>query len=176
MKYKGEKLEGAAKEVIVIPRQSGDIVFTVKAILDYDELDKLDPKPEPKERILKGGERQLNVKDPKYIEALNKWATRKTYYMIIKSLEDTEDLEFETVKMSEPETWEKILEEFTEAGFTTGEISYITNKIMAVNGLDESKIQEATESFIAGQEQALKEQLSQDLELSDMPSGEPANA
>ena len=55
MKYKGNKLEGPAEEILVIPRQSGNIVFRIRAILDYDECDKLDPKPAPPARLLPGG-------------------------------------------------------------------------------------------------------------------------
>lgn len=178
MKYKGQKLEGPAEEVIVFPRQSGDIVFHLKAIINYDECDKLDPRPEAPVRLLPGGatgRQQENVEDPKFKEAMDDWAHRRTLYMIIKSLEPSEDVEWDTIQLENPSTWTNFDTEMEESGFTAGETTYLIRKIMQVNGLDEDKIKEATDSFLAGQAEMLKEQLSQSLEQKDTPSGEPAS-
>lgn len=179
MKYKGQKLEGPAEDYIVFPRRSGDIVFCVRAILNYGECEKLDPKPEPPMRLLPGGKagrQQANVEDPKYKKALDDWASRRTYYMIIKSLEPSEDVEWENVKLSDPSTWTLVDKELEDAGFTASEATMLIRKIMEVNGLDESKIKEATDSFLAGQVAMQSKLISQDSEQSDTPSGEPANA
>jgi len=175
MKYKGNKLEGAAEEIVVIPRQNGDIVFTIRAILDYDECDKLDPRPIPPTRILPGNRQQLNVDDTKYKEALDKWATNRTLYMVIKSLEATKDLEWEQVEISNPETWKFVDEEFKEAGFTAAESAYLIRKVMEVNGLNENKIKDATESFLAGQAEELSAKLYQSTEQNGTPSGDPVS-
>lgn len=178
MKYKGQKLEGAAEEILVIPRQSGNIVFRIRAILDYDECDKLDPKPIPPTRLLPGGKsgrQQENVEDPKYKKAIDEWAHRRTLYMIIKSLEPSEDIEWEQVKLAEPNTWINVDQEFADSGFTAAETTHIIRSIMQVNGLDSEKIKSETESFLALVAKESQKQLSQNSELSDMPSGEPAN-
>jgi len=151
MKYKGHQLKGCATEVIVLPRQSGDIVITVQAILDYDDFDKLAPRPEPPKKLLPGGITQMNVEDPEYRTALMKHVTYRTHWMILKSLQATPDLEFENVKMDDPDTWENYLEEFKTAGFAPVEVNKIIEAIMTVNGLNDKKIEEATKSFLAGQ-------------------------
>jgi hypothetical protein len=179
MKYKGQKLDGPSEDYIVFPRREEDIVFCVRAIINYDECDKLDPRPEPPLRLLPGGKSgrtQANVEDPKFKEELNKWAERRTHYMIIKSLEPSEDIEWEQVKLEDPSTWELAEKELAEAGFTAAEVTMLIRKIMQVNGLDEDKIKEATESFLVGQANIQSELISQNSEQSDTPSGEPVNA
>jgi len=178
MKYKGQKLEGPAEDYIVFPRRDGDIVFCIRAILNYDECDQLDPKPEPPMRLLPGGSKgrqQANVEDPKYKVALDKWAHNRTLYMIIKSLEPSEDVEWETVNISEPASWANVDKELEDAGFTSAEVTMLIRKIMEVNGLDEDKVKNATESFLAGQAEQLSNQSSPSSEQSDTPSGGPAN-
>lgn len=176
MKYKGQKLEGPAEDYIVFPRREGNIVFRIRAILNYDECDQLDPRPEPPLRLLPGGKtgrQQANVEDPKYKKELDDWAHRRTLYMIIKSLEPSEDIEWERVTLSDPNTWTEVDAELAEAGFTAAESTMLIRKIMEVNGLDEDKVREATESFLAGQAEMLSNQLSQNSEQNDTPSGEP---
>lgn len=154
MKLNGKKLEGVPQEIVVFPRQDGDIVFTVQAVLDYEDCNKLDPKPDPPMKLLPGNIRQQNVEDPSYREKLDKWAARRSQYMIWKSLDATDGLEWELVAADDPSTWDKVEEELMNAGFAAGEIAYLTNKIFAVNGLDEEKIEQATKSFLAGQVEA----------------------
>lgn len=175
MKIKGKKFDGPNIEVVVIPRQNGDIVFKAQAVLDYEECDKLNPRPQPPKRLMRGGGVQENIDDPTYKKNTDTWAIRKFYYMFIKSLEATEGLEWETIKMDDPSTWENYKEEMKDSGFSPGEIGAIEGAVSDACGLNQSKIDEATKRFLAGQAQAQSEASTQNTEPSTIPSGEPVS-
>ena len=90
--------------------------------------------------------------DPKYLNALDEWAMKKGYWITLKSLEGTPDLEWDTIDMDDPETWGNYLKEMNEAGLSDIEISRIVNAVSEACGLDQAKIDEATESFLASRE------------------------
>ena len=150
MKLKGQKLQGPAIEVIVLPRQSGNLVFKAQAVIEDKDFDAICPRPQPPKKLLPGGVTQSNVEDPKYKEELQVFATRRTHWMVLKSLQATEDLEWETVKMDDPETWSNFVQEFMESGLTAIEVNRIVETVMTVNGLNSRKIEEATKAFLAG--------------------------
>lgn len=149
MKIHGKKIEGPAVEVLVIPRQGGDLVFRAVAVLDYKEFMAACPQPLPPKVMKPGGGESVDSNDVNYSKALTKWAIQKTDWMVLQSLSATEALEFETVKKDDPETWDNYREELVEAGFTEGEINRIINLVITVNGLDQTKIDEATERFLS---------------------------
>jgi hypothetical protein len=130
------------------------LVFRAVAILDYKPFIALCPRPTPPEVMKRGGEKSVDTDDPKYGEAISKWATQKTNWMVLQSLLATEGLEFETVKEDDPETWNNYHKEFAESGFTESEINRIVNLVINVNGLDQSKIDEATERFLSVEAEA----------------------
>lgn len=156
MKLKGKILE-INEKTIVFPREAEDLVFKVRAVLDFEKFDENYPQPEPPEVLKPGGVRFKNPEAPEYIEALNNWAERKTDWMVLKSLEATEDLEWETVDMSNPETWSNYRKELQEAFFTPPEIAHIITVVMDVCGLNAEKIEAATQSFLAAKAAAAKE-------------------
>lgn len=176
MKIKGKKLDGPNIEVVVIPRQSGDIVFKAAAVLDYADCDKLNPMPQAPKKLLRGGAVQENVEDPNYVAAVDVWATRKFYWMLLKSLEATEGLEWETVKMSKPETWELYKTEMQSCGFSPGEIARVEMCVTDACGLNQTKIDEATKRFLAGQAQDPANGSTPSIAQQPTPSGVPANA
>jgi hypothetical protein len=155
MKYKGKKLEGRNVEVLVLPRSGENIVFKAEAIPNYEEFEKLIAEPQPPEILKPGGVKEKNVNDPKYKEELTKFATTKTNYVVIKSLQATEYLEWETVDITKPETWEKWRGELEEAGFTEIEIMRIVQTVTKANALDDDMLEEARQSFLL--EESLQE-------------------
>lgn len=176
MKMNGKKLQGLNIEVLVIPRQSGDIVFKAQCVRDDESLSKLNPAPSPPVRLLPGGVKQENVEDPKFKERLNAWAERKFYWMVVNSLKVTEGLEWETVEFDNPETWGNYRTELEEAGFADGEIARIELLVSNACGLNQTKIDEATERFLAGQQVAAAGEFGPSIGQDSTPSGEPANA
>jgi hypothetical protein len=147
----GKKLDGPKEEVVVIPRQDGDLVFKARAVLDFTDFDKLCPTPEPPEVIKPGGIKAADPEDADYLAKLDEWGTQKSNWMILKSLAATEGLEWETVNMSDPKTWANYQQEMQDSGLSMGEVSRIVSIIMDACGLNQQKIDEATKRFLAGQ-------------------------
>ena len=175
MKYAGKKVDGPNVEVVVIPRASGDLVFKAQAVLDYDDFDKLCPVPLPPPIIKKGGERGLDTNDKDYLAAMDKWASAKTNWMILKSLQATPDLEWETVDMSLSETWGNYEQELKDSGFSPPETLRIIQCVINACGLNQEKIDEATKRFLAGVVSSQNSEPSPDSEPKTTPSGEPAS-
>jgi hypothetical protein len=171
----GKKIKGPNVEVIVIPREPEDIVFKAQAVLDFDNFGKLCPTPKPP-RILKRGVGLIeNVEDHNYKIALEQHASRRLEWLIIESLKATENLQWERVDYSKPETWELYKDELKESGFGEYEINRIIRGVMIANSLDESKLEEARKRFLVGQEQEQAESSSQNGERKNTRSGELVN-
>lgn len=152
MKINGQIVSGTCIETIVIPRgDNPPVVFKAQAVLDYDEFEKLCPKPTPKMMIAKGGKKVQDFTDKHWLAAIEDYNKKQQYYLFIKSLLATPGLEFEKIKITEPDSWLKFEEEFKDAGFTSIEINRIIQGIMIANCLDEAKIKEARDSFVLSQ-------------------------
>jgi len=150
MKINGKDIKGPQLEVVVIPRGEEEIVIKAKAVMDYSEHDKINPQPLPPSKLLPGGETQQLVEDPGYLTKISEWAQQKTDWMIIKSLSATEGLTWDTVKMDDPKTWSNYRKEL-DATFTPAELGKVLEVVMSACGLNQSKIEEATKRFLAGQ-------------------------
>lgn len=158
MKIQGKKLDGPAIEILVIPRGDIDIVFQAQCVTDYTEFEAIYKVPKPPFLLVRGDEEQVpDFKNKKYIEKMSDYAKAQTNYMILKSLEVTEDLEWETVEMTDPETWGNYNQELLDAGFSSIHIGRIVNLVSIANGLDERMIIEAKKRFLATKLEAAAE-------------------
>lgn len=173
MKFHGKKVSGAFEELVVIPRPDGNLVFTARAISDYKAFDKLYPEPKGQVRRYPDGREVEDVESPKYRKAMGDWAEARTHWMILESLKATEGLEWESVDMSKPETWKNYGDEMSAAGLSPAEQGRIVQCVSIANGLDQSKIDEATESFLADRVAAARTESSPVSEQPVTPSGEP---
>jgi hypothetical protein len=163
MKYAGKTIDGPSFDVIVFPRLDGDIVFKCQCVLDYEPFRKICPLPEPP-KIMRKGETvySQNVEDPEYLEKLHHYSELKTHWMVLKSLEATESLEWDTVDFANPETWSNYTDELLKGGFTDSQIAKIINTVAAVNGLNDKMMEEAKKRFLAGQQVQNKQNSLQD--------------
>ena len=157
MKMEGIKLGIPSERLICFPRRTPkgeeyQIPFKCKAVLDFSEFNKVCPEPQPR-NILKPGDKVAlpDYEDPEYIKKQFEHSTRKMEFTIIKSLEATEGLTWDQVKLHDPETWELWKIEMESAGFTEMEISRLHLETMRVNALDEATLEEARESFLQKQ-------------------------
>ncbi len=175
MKMNGKNLSGPRIEIIVLPRQDGDLVFKAESVLDYEPFEKMYPQPNPPERILPGGIKSLNIESPAYKEALEKWGVAKWDWMLLKSLQATDNLEWEKVEIDQPETYSEYKQEMKEAGLSPAEIAMIQGIVIDACGLNHFKVEQATKAFLAGQGQEQDVKSSPSSEQSVMPSGEPAS-
>lgn len=152
MKIKGKKIEGPNIETIVIPRGNDPenyLVFKAQAVLDFSEFDALCPRPEPPIKLLKGGKRAIDKEAPTYQTAINLWGMRRFAWTVIKSLEATEDLEWETVDFGNPDSWANYEQELHDAGFTIAEMNLLLDGVMTANSMNSEKLDQAREAFLA---------------------------
>jgi len=150
MKVKGKKLEGRNKVIIPILRPEGNIILIAEAIDNFNEFDKLVQFPIAPIRTLPGGVRESHTADPAYLVKVDEFSTMRSNYMIIRSLSATPDLEWETVDITKPETWQNVRQELLDSGLIETEIIRIINCISEANGLDDSVIERARKDFLAG--------------------------
>ena len=174
MKLLGKKVEGPNVEEIVIPRGDDQLVFRAQAVLEDKEFDDLCPRPKPQVGIGPGGRRVEKTDAPGYTAALNEWGEKRVAWLVIKSLEATEGLEWETVNYDDPETWLNYKSEWRDSGLSDAEQARILGGVMAANGLSEQKVEEARKRFLAGREAALESSSSPADEQPTTPSGAPA--
>jgi hypothetical protein len=146
MKLHGQVPEPASV-VIVLPRPNSNLVFTAKAILSYDDFNRLAPHPQPPEAVKPGNIKVKKYDDPGYLKAVEDRNELLTNWIVITSLRDTEGLEWEKVRYEDPTSWGKWSEELSEAGFPTPEINHIRRKCFEANALDNDRLEEALKSF-----------------------------
>lgn len=152
MKYKGERVKGRHQEIIPIPREGEDIIFIATAVKNWSEFDELVPMPQPPKIIKPGGVEFEDKNDTTYKKAMNSYADTKTNYLILASLADTPDLEWETVDMEKPNTWNNWKKELEESDFNDIEMQRITVGVMRANSLDDDMIDEARAHFLHGKQ------------------------
>ena len=148
MKIAGRELKRNT-DYVVFKRLDGNIVFTVEAILNYDDFKKYCPNPVPPIRQYPDGRQVQDTKDENYLRDVESISSKRMAWTILKSIASTPGLEFSSIKMDEPNTWLKWEDEFREAGFTNTEIMYLATKIYEINGMSAKAMEEARESFLA---------------------------
>lgn len=129
---------------------SGDIPFKCQAVLDYSEFERLVPAVEPP-KVLKRGETigRSDTSDPTYRAAVHRRARLQTDWMILKSLEATPGLVWETIDFGKPETWHLYSEELAASGFTISEVNMLIRAAAIANSLNEERFEEAKARFLA---------------------------
>lgn len=175
MKLHGVKIEGPNVEEIIIPRGDGQIVLLATAVLDHQEFEDLCPRPKPKVVIMKGGKRVEKTEEPGYRKSIEQWAKQHIAWLVLRSLEATEGLEWDTVDMDKPLTWLNYEKELSDSGFTDAEQARIIQGVMAANGLSETKVEEARQRFLALKAAESEASSSPEDEQPITQSGEPAS-
>ncbi len=175
MKLHGVKIEGPNVEEIVIPRGDGQIVFRAQAVLDDQEFDDLCPRPKPRVMIKKGGVKVEQTEEPNYKAAINKWGEQRVAWLVLRSLEATEGLEWETVVYDDAKTWLNYQTELKASGFSDAEVAAIIRGVMAANGLSEEKVEQARQRFLASREEESELLSSPEDGPPTSPSGVPAS-
>jgi len=151
MKINGKTIQGPNEVITVIPRENGDLIFKSRAILDYAKFDTLCKVPIAPFKKMPDGQTFPDFDDEGYKKAIRQFSERKVAFMIVDSLSATDGLEFETVKINDPTTWENVETELRTAGLTEVEIQRVIASVWEANGLDNQKIEEAKKRFLASQ-------------------------
>lgn len=151
MKIRGREIQGVNKVTLVLPREDDeDIVLVAKAIQELDQVDEFLIAPKPPVALGKGGEKVYNHKDPGYVQQLFDYNAKRMAWIVLHSLRDN-DIEWDTVDLSNPSTWCNYVDELKAAGFSSIEINHIGNAVAEANALDEAKLDAAREVFLRGQ-------------------------
>ncbi len=136
---------------IVIPRDTGNVVFKATAVFDYEPFAKLCPEPAPPVGMKPGGIKVIQTNDPAYRAATLERNVQLNRWIVLESLKATEGLTWEKVDLENPETWKYYREELKDAFFTNAEINLIVDGCLEANSLDETKLEEARNAFLVGQ-------------------------
>jgi len=136
------------EDVLVLPRKGEDIVFKAHAVLGMDEFHELCPKPVTPQKITPNG-KEDNV-TAQHIKELTKWGERRYQYIVLKTLEPS-NIEWDSVDVSKPSTWDNWIEDFKKAGLSDAEINRVQSLVLDANSLNESKLKAAREAFLLGQ-------------------------
>lgn len=173
--YKKKKVAGLREILCVVPHANDDIGFIFKAVVDESEFDRLSPYPKPRMmKSVKTGLTEPDLKDPLYIRACHEWGERKTHWMILNSMKDTPDWEWERVKLDDAGTWHLWRDELKEAGFNDHDILRMITAFNQAQGLDEELVQEARKRFLASSQPVDSSSPSPTDGDQNTPSGEPA--
>lgn len=155
MKLCGKILKDPNEVVIVTPRaNSDDIILKARAILDMDEFDNMCPAPSPPVRKLASGQTIENSKDPGYLQQVQNHSTLRLSWIVLKSLEATDGLEWEEVDVTDHTTWNRFRKEMSGAGFSAIEINRVVAECLNVNALNEEKIEAARQRFLLQAQEA----------------------
>lgn len=182
MKVRGQKVAvELASELIVFPRENGDIAFRATAVIDRSEFDRLCPSPLPPKKRIRGNRLVDDYDSPKYAAAQNEHNKRYFDWLAITCLAaanldgEDDEIEWETVDKLDASTWGNWLDEFRDAGFSEMERNRILNAVITANSLSESRLDEARQSFLAGPAEDQNPSSSPSTEQSVTPPGEPAS-
>jgi len=154
MKYKGNPVANTNVETVVIPRGDDRIVFLAKPVLSLEPFNKLCKEPKPPKRTYPEGLNKapdLDFTDETYLKNLTDFYIKRNAWIILTSLRDSPDIEWETVDMSNPDTYLNFEKELTDSQFLPAEINKITEAVYLVNALDDRQLDEAKKYFLASQ-------------------------
>jgi hypothetical protein len=149
MKINGLTVTKPEPKVLVIPLGDQKYVLHAQYVENTKEFDEFYPEPLAPEEIKADGTRFRDFNDKTYREKIDKRIRAKYDWFYIKSLEATEGLEWDTVDMTNPETFNNWRKDLLDAGMPVTFMARIIDMVNEVNGFDVSKLDEATESFLA---------------------------
>lgn len=175
MRIHGKLLPKPKDDVVVLPRGDEQIVFNIRAVIDYKPFNEICPLPKPKMVTVPGDGQPVQEKGPDWEKRVTEYAMRQQHWTMIQSLMATPGLEWNKVKLDDPSTWHLWMEELEEEGLTAAERVRIQTAIHKINGLDDSLLEQARTSFLATKREQEKKLSSQQAGQNSIPSGEPAN-
>lgn len=176
MKVRGRVVDGPKKVLLVLPRDDGDIPFQFVAVVDDSEFEKIIPEPEPPVTFnVKAQQNIKNYGDPGYKAKHLARIKLKNAWIFLKSIESS-DIEWDTVKMDDPSTWENWQSDLKASGFSINEVNTIFDHFALANMVNEKMLDDARMRFLAsGEKVPSPVPSSQGTEQQPTPSGVPAN-
>lgn len=152
MKFKGQSVANTNVEYVVIPRGETRIVFIAKPVVSMDPFNELYLEPQPPSIEFPehtGRAPEKDFTDSRYLGRVKDYCEARYYWMVLTSLRDSPDIQWETIDMAKPDTYKNFEIELQNAEFLPIEINKIRNAVSIVNALDERQMEEARKSFLA---------------------------
>ncbi len=157
MKYKGQPIAKPKPRIIPILRDStlgpkgekidNNIYLEANVVIDFSPFEDLCPLPDPP--VI---DNVPDYNDADYRLKIIERNEKKIDWVFLESIKETKDLEWETVKMEDPETWANYHDELRKIGINEIQEKAITQQVLNVNVMDEERMEEARDSFLALQE------------------------
>lgn len=175
LKIAGKVIEGPKATFIVVPRQDGGIPFRFISVQNDDDFDKLCPMPKPPRVKRTGVGIVENTEDSGYKAKLEARGSKRADWFFLTSSKPS-NIEWETVKADDPETWHLWRKELEDAGFSLAERDVIYNAFLETNTLTQGMVDEARLRFLASVAVAQLDEASfQASALENTESGLPAS-
>lgn len=165
MKVNGKQLNGPRIVKIYLPTGDSEAVeFRFRPLKADEDFEKVMSSPQAPEVMKPGGVRFQNINDPAYKRNLSDWMAKKFDWEFLMSISVTEDLEWEKVKMDEPDTWKLWKEEIGEH-FGDNQTNKIFSGFIEAQFITEESMEAARKTFLTGRQLPP--------EQSTSPTGEP---
>jgi hypothetical protein len=152
MKIGGKSPNGPKIIELYIPRTDDVILFKFVGVTDDSEFHKLYPEPSPPKTMKVGIGIVENVEDANFKEQLLKREIAKKDWFFLKSVSPS-NIEWDTVKLDDFETWGNWKIDLKNAGFSVPEVNTIYAKFWEANTLSEDMLAEARQRFLASQQE-----------------------
>lgn len=155
MKIEGIDLDAPTTGIIPIIRGEQEIIFQAACITDFDEFERVCKLPDPPYIMKRGSTKSIpDFNDKDYLNQIDDYNSKRSSWMIAKSLLATPGLEWEKVDFENPDTFELWRDELKEKKFTDLHINQLVRGISEANGVNEERITEARNRFLAMEHQA----------------------
>lgn len=144
----GAKVNSPPKDVVILPRAEGNLIFHIIGVPTFSPFDDMCPRPKPP-RILKRGQQMDNLDDPTFRKQWDDWAQLRQDWLLINSLDvELNEITWEEVDPKEPSTWSKVNDELLGAGLTQIELNRLIERVYEVNALSERGMEQARANFL----------------------------
>jgi hypothetical protein len=147
MKIDGVELDGVNEDVLVLPRSKGNLVFKGRAIESFDAFDKECPVPLPPVLLTRKGKKD-DLDDSGYKQMLVNHQVKRMSWLTIMTLAPS-NIEWDTVNVEDHRTWNNWTDDLSKV-LSPGEQRRLLDFVLAVNCLDERKVEAARADFLRG--------------------------
>lgn len=150
MKVNGIKMEGPRiVELCFLINGGSAVQFRFRPLRDNEDFELTMPKPTPPVRVAPGGVKHFNTEDKSYKKALAAWVEYKLDWELLKSIDATEGLEWETVDPAKAETWKNWRDEVTK-NFGAAVTNKLFGGYMEAQYITEEGMEKARNAFLTG--------------------------
>ena len=148
MKIAGQRVNLPPRDVVIFPRTSGQLLFHITGAASWEAFDAACPRPEPP-KIIKRGKAVENPEDATFKLRIQKWLDLRQNWLILQALSIPEnEIEWETVDIAKPSTWNSVEKELRETGLSEMEFQRLVGKVYDVNALTERAMESARANFL----------------------------